>query len=117
MITDDPISIKDESLYKAIISGGVKPEDIKDIDGYFLVEGDMLFKKNATDISKVEAYYKNSILAGEIIELEQGGTTGGNSKVSSANISGSISHWHSHNLISTVNVENIKVNTLASPLV
>jgi hypothetical protein len=48
----DELSIQDEKLYQAIINGGVKPQDIKDVNDYYLVEGGILFKKNATDISK-----------------------------------------------------------------
>ena len=109
------IKTEDDKLYKEILNGGVKAENIKDIEGYFLVEGDMLFKKNSTDLNKVAAYFKSGNLASEIIELVDGGTGGGKGKISSANIPGSISQWHSYNLISTANVENIKVNTLASP--
>jgi predicted Zn-dependent protease len=115
LINENTLSLKDEKLYQAIINGGVKSEDIKDLNDYYLVEGDILFKKNATDISKVNAYFKDGRLQSEIIELVQSKAIGGNGKISSANIPGSISQWQTHNLISSVNVENIKVNTLASP--
>jgi hypothetical protein len=111
----DELSIQDEKLYQAIINGGVKPQDIKDVNDYYLVEGDILFKKNATDISKVTAYFKSGTSQSAIIELIQSNGNGGNGKISSANIPGSISQWQTHNLISSVNVENIKVNTIASP--
>lgn len=38
---------KDEQLYNLIMSSGVKSENIKDVGEYYLVEGDMLFKKTS----------------------------------------------------------------------
>lgn len=112
---EDSISVKDEKLYQAILNGGVKAEDIKELKDYYLVEDDILFKINATDINKVTAYFNSGTLGAELIELIQNKSGGGSGKISSANIPGSISQWQTHNLISSVNVENIKVNTLASP--
>jgi hypothetical protein len=45
LINENTLSLKDEKLYQAIINGGVKSEDIKDLNDYYLVEGDILFKK------------------------------------------------------------------------
>ncbi|MBB6239512.1 hypothetical protein HDC90_004165 [Pedobacter sp. AK013] len=92
----------DEQLYNLIINSGVKSENIKDVGEYYLVEGDMLFKKNKSDLKKVSQYLKGS--ADFSTNLKQ------SIQMSSpGSIPGKISQWRTIGIISSHNVENIKV--------
>lgn len=98
---------KDEKLYAELLNGGVKAENIKDLGEYYLVEGDMMFKKNKTDIAKVSAYFNATKDGSGNLHLET--SAGGNGKIASVGIPNKISQWRSANLVSSSNVENIKV--------
>ncbi|HAF35614.1 MAG TPA: hypothetical protein DCG88_16720, partial [Sphingobacterium sp.] len=46
-------------LYQTLVSSGVRADMIKDLEGYYLVENDLLFKKGETDIEKVKLFFGN----------------------------------------------------------
>ena len=98
---------KDEQLYNTIIKSGVKAENIKDVGEYYLVEGDMLFKKNRTDLKKVSAYFGKGNENIDLIQMQQ--NNAGKGKIASANIPNKISQWQSPNSVSSWNVERVYI--------
>lgn len=57
---EDPtptIQVKDEKLYATLKSVGFRDDQIKDVGEFYEVSGDLLFKKNATDLQQVEQYF------------------------------------------------------------
>ncbi|WP_342329271.1 M57 family metalloprotease [Pedobacter sp. FW305-3-2-15-E-R2A2] len=98
---------KDEKLYNALLMNGIKAEHIKESAEYYLVEGDMLFKKHKTDINKVNDYFiskNNSIVLPEA----SSSSTGAKGKLSVLQ-GNQLSQWRSTNYISSIKVENIRV--------
>lgn len=96
------VNTKDEKLYQTLIEGGVKAENIKELDEYYVVEGDMLFKKNKTDLKKVREYFNigSSQTEPEILKKTSSLKTTPNP----------VSQWNTPTVISSVNVERIKYN-------
>lgn len=111
---EETTNIKDEQLYAQLLRSGVKPADIKDEGKYYVVEGDMEFEKNNTDIAKVAQYFNGGNLALTLLE-DKNISSRTKGTVASARNSGEIAQWRTNSLISTANVENIKVSTNNSP--
>ncbi|RDC56413.1 hypothetical protein DU508_12500 [Pedobacter chinensis] len=96
----------DKELYNALLESGIKAKNIVELKEYYLVEGDLLFKKNKTDLKKVSAYFgnensKQTLLQEQIVSKGKISSIRGNK----------IAQWQTSSLISSFNVENIKILT------
>ncbi len=81
--------LSDVPLYEKLKAAGFREDQIQDLGDAYLVSGDLLFKKQVTDLKKVDQYFalKRAV------------------KDSSAHTE----QWQHPNSISSFNVENIKV--------
>lgn len=80
---------KDEILYGKLLKAGFKAEDIKDVGDAFLVEGDLLFRKQITNMKYFDNYFNLDIKSNkEGTETKQ---------------------WHTTALIESENVERIGI--------
>ncbi|MBO9202093.1 MULTISPECIES: M57 family metalloprotease [Niastella] len=82
-------STDQSELYQKLIKAGFSKDHIQDIGKYYLVEGDMLFDKNNTDMDFFEDYFKNELT----------GASDNNGR-----------HWVTPTLVSQYNVENMKMD-------
>ncbi|MDJ1503385.1 M57 family metalloprotease [Xanthocytophaga agilis] len=83
-------SSTDLPLLAKLKEAGFKENQIEDQGEYYLVSGDLLFKKNETDLKQVEAYFA----------LKKGFNQGKSAREQ---------QWQTPGIISSFNVENIKV--------
>ncbi|ACU60433.1 M57 family metalloprotease [Chitinophaga pinensis] len=82
-------TLTDKKLYETLKDAGFSDEKIKDRGDYYEVSGDLLFRKNATDVKKVEQYFAMKKASNDKdVHTEQ---------------------WQYPTLITSYNVENIKV--------
>lgn len=91
---------KDEKLYETLLQNGVKSKNIVDLEEYYLVQGDLLFKKNKTDLNEVTAFFKQ--------EAKQTGSAAQRN-------SGKTSQWQTPDIISSLKVESIKYSVSLPP--
>lgn len=83
----------DEKLYATLLQNGIKPAQIVDLEEYYLVQGDLLFKKNKTDLNEVTAFFRQEAKGTGPVAQRSGGKT---------------SQWQTPDLISSLKVESIK---------
>lgn len=74
---------KDEILYNRLIKAGFKIENIKDVGGAYLIEGDFRFLKFKTDLIYFDEYFQLSEKKNDTASVSQFTT---NAKVSSENV-------------------------------
>ncbi len=92
----------DKDLYNTLLKTGVKKQNIVEVDEYYVVEGDILFKKNKTDLKKVIEYFNFLENANnELISL--------NKIQSTRDIPQKIAQWQSPGSVSNWNVERIYI--------
>src|ERR1700755_3326102 len=53
------------AVYKTLRDIGFSPADIKDLGDYYLVDGDLLFKKVGTNTSSIQHYFEKGANAGK----------------------------------------------------
>lgn len=76
-------------LYKRLLQLGFQKENIQELDNHYLVDGDLLFDKNNTDMKFFETYFN---------KLVNNGKTNENGR-----------HWVTPDLVSAYNVESLKM--------
>lgn len=105
--SDSPLDSKEKDLidptqtsplYTALRDIGFSTADIKDVGDYYLVDGDLLFKKVGTDISYVKRYFK----MGASLNKTNAPRT---------------EQWIMSGIISTEKVEAIKINVAPGDIV
>jgi hypothetical protein len=80
-------------VYKKLREIGFSAADIKDVGNYYLVDGDLLFKKEGTDPSKIQHYFEQALInAGEKRNAPR------------------TEQWIASDIVSAEKVEAIKIN-------
>ncbi|NQX43468.1 hypothetical protein HQN84_31755 [Pedobacter steynii] len=100
---------KDEKLYAVLLQNGVKAESIVSLDGYYLVEGDLLFKKNGTDLIRAAAYFQEIKENDKVIVLPRKSQVAGKVSVLRDN-DHKISQWKTPGIVSSENIETISIS-------
>lgn len=89
--TLESINKKDEILYEKLLKAGFKSENIKDLGDSYIFEGDMLFKKNNTNMEYFDKYFN----------FDRNGKRPNSNETK---------QWSTQNVISSDESERIKVN-------
>ncbi len=87
----------DPALYTKLLGMGFKKENIKETKGYYQVEGDLLFEKFTTDTTYLDTFF----------HLIPTPTSAGGRQIAGTPNDGAHYQWPS--IVSTSNVENIRV--------
>jgi len=80
----------DKQLYELFLRAGIDPDHIEDIGEYYVIEDDMRFKKNKTNLSKASKYFGIDNKNGKEIKTYQ---------------------WRTPEVISSANADRIKVSS------